>query len=86
MEEMYEYMVENITATTIELYARYDISIGFPKTTIAYNKYYVDSSAFANIEKVKLREELRKKKKKNILRKSKKKMRKLRNLRKLKKI
>ena len=82
---MYQYMVDNITATTIELYARYNISLDFPKTTIAYNKYYVNNSAFANIEKVKMREELRKKKKEEYIKKKQEKIEKIEKLEKIKK-
>ena len=65
MEEWYQYMMENITATTLELYGRYNISDpfnDFPERTELYNKYYVSSTAFNNLKKIK--EELKNKKNK----------------------
>ena len=58
MEEMYEYMLNNITATNLELMGRYNIGhIEDNKIIESYNKYYISESSFANLEKVKEMEE-----------------------------
>jgi len=51
---MYDYMVNHITGTSIELMGRYNIGyIEDNKITESYNKYYLREGSFENLNKIK---------------------------------